>query len=132
MDQTATVVAEYSAHRQICWTASGQIYLLWDDITLTIPPVDFNRMVNVLEEGVFEVNLCRISCGQCWLMQAEPGCFYLGIKNIGFNLSLLEFLNLVRLVREAARQLKACHGLERAIPSAAFEKETLCVTSLPH
>ncbi|MCB0211839.1 MAG: hypothetical protein KDJ52_21040 [Anaerolineae bacterium] len=132
MDQKITVVAEYSDRRQICWTASGFISLLWDEITLTIPPVDFNRMVNVLEEGVFEVNLCRISCGQCWLMQARPGCFYLGVKNIGFDLSLSEFLNLVRLVREAARQLKARHGLERLLPPTAFEKETLCVTSLPH
>ena len=132
MDQNNTVVAKYNDHRQISWTASGLVYLLWDHIPLMIPPFKFTQLVNVLEEGVFEVELARIRCGPCRLMQEEPGCFHLCIENVGLKLSLLEFLDLVRLVREAARQLRGrCYvGRAEAISPADFEKENLCVTTL--
>ncbi|MCB0167129.1 MAG: hypothetical protein KDI79_23070 [Anaerolineae bacterium] len=132
MDQNVTVVAKYNDHRQISWTASGLVYLLWDRVSLMISPVKFNHMVNLLEEGVFEIELCRIKCGPCRLMQEEPGCFHLWVENVGFDLNLLEFLDLVRLVREAARQLQERRyvGWAGAISLANFEKESLCVTTL--
>ena len=105
MKQNATVLAKNNWRRHVVLDVTGKIRLTWDKKRVHFSPPNFGKLVKLLEDSVFELNLTRTSEGSYLLKQKIPGTFQLRLDNTDIQLSLMDFLNLVTLVRTAVKQM---------------------------
>ena len=99
------LLAGSGPNRSVMLDHRGVVHLIWDEVSIRLRPSEFMRVERLLEAGVVELELTKISDGRFFLTQPELGEYRLGLSQIELGLSLKDFLDLVKLAYTAARQL---------------------------
>ncbi len=105
MDQDDTVVIQSSADRSIRLKDDGTVQLVWDGLSVLLRLAEFMQLEWLLEVGVVELELTKVSDGSFYLEQVQPGKYRLGLGQLELDLQLIDFLDLVKLAYTAARKL---------------------------
>lgn len=98
-----TTLAESSDFRHILQCEHGTIHLTWDLVTLYLNFDEFDRLAALLEQGTRMNEPSRLTEAPCMLVYKEQGYYQLWIRNLAVNLTPIDFLILVDLVRGALR-----------------------------
>lgn len=107
MCQHCLYLAQVDCYHFISYCEHDLIHLSWGVATLHLPPQTFMRVVRIAEEGVTTVNFSTIrDQSHCQLVQFSNGHYELTIGNALIFLTSIEFLNFVRMVRQAAQAMK--------------------------
>ncbi len=96
-----TSLAESNDFRHILQCEHGTIHLTWDLVTLYLNWPEFEHMVSLLEQGTRMAEPSKLIEAPCMLVYKKEGVYQLWIRNVAVNLTPLEFLILVDLVRVA-------------------------------
>ncbi|MCK6629240.1 MAG: hypothetical protein L6R45_29195 [Anaerolineae bacterium] len=113
-----TTLAESNDFRHILQCEHGTLHLSWDLVTLYLSASEFEHLLNLLERGTRLVEPAKISEPPCILSYKAQGYFQLWIRNFALNLTPIDFLILVDLVRVAWRAACEQPALEQPSVSA--------------
>lgn len=94
-----TTLAESNNFRYILQCEHGTIHLSWDLVTLYLNLSEFEHLVGLLERGTRLAEPSKISESSCILSYKKEGYYQLWVRNIAINLTPIDFLILVDLVR---------------------------------
>lgn len=95
-------------YRKVVLGHDGTVHLVWDDLTVRLCPPEFFQLEQLLEEGVVELELEKISDGRFCLQQPQLCQYRLSLGQLELNMDLPDFLKLVKLTYKAARHQIFC------------------------
>ncbi len=78
MKNTATILAKNNRRRHVVLDVTGKIHLTWDKKRVHLSQPNFSKLVKLLEDGVFELDLTRIGNGPYHFKAEDAG--HLSIK----------------------------------------------------
>ncbi|MCQ3978189.1 MAG: hypothetical protein DPW09_32590 [Anaerolineae bacterium] len=96
-----TTLAESNDFRRILQCEHGTIHLAWDLVTLYLNLSEFERLAGLLERGTRLAEPSKITESSCILSYKKEGHYQLWVRNIAINLTPIDFLILVDMVRVA-------------------------------
>ena len=109
MTQDYTLLADRGDDsRLVVLGHDGTVHLVWDDVTVRLCPLEFFQLEQLLEEGVVDLELEKISDGRFCLQQPQLCQYRLGLGQLELNMDLPDFLKLVWLTYKAARHQSFC------------------------
>lgn len=96
-----TTLVESNDFRHILQCEHGTIHLNWDLVTLYLNLSEFEHLAGLLERGIRLAEPSKITESPCMLVYKEHGYYQLWVRNIAINLTPIDFLILVDVVRAA-------------------------------
>ncbi len=123
MNQNLPAVDSTHSQRGIIQTAADQWRLTWDNVEHTLGPVCLDCLNRLLSQAVLDLDFCSATEGEYRLEENEAGYFRLRLKTISLEMSMLEFLTLAGLVRQAfLRRSSNFAKLAPVIPAGARQR----------
>lgn len=98
-----TILAESNDFRHILQCEHGTLHLTWDLVTLYLSTSAFERLFKLLERGTQLAEPAKINEPPYILSYKAQGYFQVWVRSFALNLTPIEFLILVDLVRVAWR-----------------------------
>jgi len=100
-----TTLAESNDYRHILQCEHGTIHLTWDLVTMYLNFIEFEQLIGLLDRGVQLTGPSKIGEPNCVLVYKEQGFYQLWLRNVGINLTPVDFLILVDMARAAFKEV---------------------------
>jgi hypothetical protein len=117
-DPSTCLLAQISRSRRV-EQRQQTVLLFWDGRCVCLERDAFACLNRLLATGVMELELTRLREGKLCLEQHPVGHFHLHLEPCCLILPLLDFLNLVQLVRAANRRLSS--EARPVVPSVIYQ-----------
>jgi hypothetical protein len=112
-----TTLVESNDFRRILQCEHGTIHLAWDLVTLYLNLNEFERLAGLLERGTRLTEPSKITESSCILSYKKEGYYQLWVRNIAINLTPIDFLILVDMVRVVLRAASDHQAIGLTTPS---------------
>jgi hypothetical protein len=108
MTQNYTLLADNDGRHSVVLGHDDTVHLVWDDLTVRLCPLEFMQLEQLLEEGVVDLELEKISDGRFYLQQPQLCQYRLALGQLELKMDLPDFLKLVKLTYKAVRHQSFC------------------------